>query len=64
MTTYNNAAVAAVWVKALAVRSSNAAYASKQHGNDGEKADHIGVDVEDVVGMCDERCDGADGTDE
>jgi hypothetical protein len=42
MTTYNNAAVAAVCVKALAVRSSNAAYTSKEHGNDGEKADHFG----------------------
>lgn len=41
MTTYNNAAVAAVCVKALAVRSSNAAYTRKEHGNDGEKADHF-----------------------
>ena len=31
--TYDNAAVAAVSVKALAVRSNNAAYAGKEHGN-------------------------------
>lgn len=42
MTTYNNAAVAAVCIEALAVRSSNAAYASKEHGDDSEKADHFG----------------------
>lgn len=41
MTTYNNAAVAGVWVEALAVRSSNAAGASKEHGNNGKKANHL-----------------------
>ena len=40
MTTYDNAAMAAVWVKALAVRSHNAAYAGKEHGNDSKT--HVG----------------------
>lgn len=51
VTTYNHAAVAAVWVKTLTVRSSNAACTSKEHSNNGENADHVNVDEEDIVGV-------------